>query len=420
MMGLMGLSGAVPASAADLFRPAAAGRSTSSFLTPDKTIKRQRLADVDVAVLTDQILPAGSDMAPDRADRSRRRGGKVSLQLFQDVRVNLRRSEVEAGFDGGVVWSGDLATGGFGILVINGNRITGAVESAGRHFLIEPVGTGASHRVREIDTEAYPQDIHMEPPGSGGKKARHDIKTAATDSRAVTVTYVTLFATYTSRAATILGATTLADKIKLDVALTNQGLRNSGIATRIQLVGIKPVKSTYNERASADAAQPLYDITYGTTYNFPGLRTWRNTLAADLVTMYIDRPEYCGIAWVLYPSLNPNYGFSAINAACQGTLTLAHELGHNMGLYHDRYVEPAAPNSQYNFGYVSLAGAFRTIMSYSNRCTAAGIVCSRITYYSTPLRSYLGLPVGIAAGQPGAADASRKLRENTAGVAAFR
>jgi hypothetical protein len=324
------------------------------------------------------------------------------------------------------VWSGVTEDGGYGILVVHNNKITGTIEAAGRHYLIEPVNGGAAHRVREIDTEAYPQDIHLDPEVARGTKRAlrqgggHPQPAPDTQAGAkATITYVTLLVTYTAKAKALLGAT-LSDKIKLDIALVNQGMSNSRVQMRIKLAGIRPVQAAYDERASSNAAQPLYDITYGTGYNFSALRATRTSLAADLVTMYVDRPEYCGIAWVLYPGLNADYAFSAINAACQGTLTLAHELGHNMGLYHDRYVEAPAPSSQFNFGFVSIPGAFRTIMSYSNKCTAAGISCTRITYYSTPTRSYLGLPVGIPAGQPGAADAARLLRANTPGIAAFR
>lgn len=195
---------------------------------------------------------------------------------------------------------------------------------------------------------------------------------------------------------------------------------NSNIPVRIKLVKVAAVSSTYNERAPADPAKPLYDLTSGTNANFPSIRNLRNMVQADLVTMYLDRPEYCGIAWVLYPSLSSSYGFSAVNANCRGTATMAHELGHNMGLYHDRYVEAAASSSKYNYGYVNLAGRFRTIMSYPNKCSVYGVNCTSITYYSTPLKSYNGRAVGIAAGTAGAADAARLLRENRAGVAAFR
>lgn len=407
--------GSGAAVAAELLKPAA--RAAQSAAGPDKTVKRQRLMDVDAAVLADQLLPTGSDQSLDRAQRSRLREGRVTLRLFDDVSIDLTRSSVEEGFDGGVVWTGSTAGGDFGILVIHNNRISGTVQAGRRHFLIDSVVGGSTHRVREIDTEAYPRDLHVTPP-SRNKPAKSSIREPA-PAPTTTVSYVTLMVAITAKARAKLG-TTFADKIKVDVALVNQGLTNSRVPMRLRLVGITGVQAAYDERAAASASQPLYDITSGTSYNFAALRATRTSLAADLVTMYADRPEYCGIAWVNYPWLNGDYGFSVINSACQGGLTLAHELGHNMGLFHDRYVEAAAPDSLYNFGYVNIAGAFRTIMSYSNQCADAGISCTRITFFSNPRVTYAGFPVGIAAGQPGAADATRLLKTNGPGVAAFR
>ncbi len=143
-----------------------------------------------------------------------------------------------------------------------------------------------------------------------------------------TVLEVNLLAAYTARAFTLLAGVP-ADKIALDVAIVNQGYVNSAVPLHMNLVGVTAVASTYNEKVSADYAQPLYDLTSGSGYNFPAIRTMRNTLVADLVTMYADRPEYCGIAWIGPSAI---YAFSAINPACNGTATLAHELGHNMGL----------------------------------------------------------------------------------------
>ncbi len=389
---------------------------TSSAAPTDPKVIRQRLVKVDAATLSEQILPPAMDLAADRVSRSNRLKGSVTIDLFQGRSVILRRETVEESLGGGIVWTGDTGSNGYGILVVNGNRITGAIESGGRHYLIEPVAGGARHLLREVNSEAYPRDLHIDAPV---RPSRHG-STAPSPaiSAAAANTTVTLLAVYTSRAKAILGAPW--DKISLDVAIVNQGMINSNIALRVKLVKIAAVSSTYNERAPADPVKPLYDLTSGSNANFPSLRNLRNTVQADLVTIYFDRPEYCGIAWVLYPSLSSAYGFSAINANCQGTATLAHELGHNMGLYHDRYVEAAAPSSKFNYGYVNLAGKFRTIMSYSNKCSAYGVTCSSITYYSTPLKSYNGRPVGVAAGSAGAADASRLLRANRAGVAAFR
>ncbi len=411
---LAGLSIA-DALAGSLLVPDATAVSGPAAPTDPKVI-RQRLVTVDAGTLAEQLLPPALNLAADRVSRSNRLEGSVTVNLFQGRSVVLRRKAVEESLEGGIVWTGDTGSNGYGILVINGNRITGAIEAGGRHYLIDPVNGGPRHLLREVNSEVYPRDIHIDVPArpSGG----HSSTASPTISAATTNTTVTLLAVYTSRAKTILG--TPGDKISRDVGIVNQGMINSGIPLRIKLVKVATVKSTYDERAPADPAQPLYDLTSGTNADFPAIRTLRNDAMADLVTMYFDRPEYCGIAWVLYPSLSAAYGFSAINANCQGTATLAHELGHNMGLYHDRYVEPAASSSKYNYGYVNLAGRFRTIMSYPNKCSAYGVNCTSITYYSTPLKSYSGRPVGKAAGAGGAADAARLLRENRAGIAAFR
>jgi hypothetical protein len=234
-----------------------------------------------------------------------------------------------------------------------------------------------------------------------------------------TVLEVNLLATYTSRANSLLGGVP-ADKIALDVAIVNTGYTNSNVPMHLNLVGVAAISSNYDERSFSDAVQPLYDVTSGTSYNFSAIRDQRNSVAADLVTLYADRNEYCGVAWVNGTPPNANYAFSVINPACNGSATLAHELGHNMGLHHDRYVEAAASSDVYNYGYVNTTGRFRTIMSYNNECSASGVSCQRVTYYSTPALTYNGYPLGIPQGTTGAADATRKLAEQSAAVAAFR
>ncbi len=399
------------------------------LLKADRTIKRRRLVDIDTAELGRQILPQGSDKAANRAALSAKLGGDVSLQLFGDVKVRLKRRSVEAGFGGGVTWSATASGHDYGILVVNNGRVTGSIEVGGRSYLIEPVGSGSHHRVREVDSEAYRDDVHKElPAGAQRVKGGHGGGGGGGGGGTVTpppppppppigtILEVNLLAAYTARALTLLAGVP-ADKIALDVAIVNQGYVNSGVPLHMNLVGVTAVASTYNEKASADYAQPLYDLTSGSGYNFPAIRSMRDSVAADLVTMYADRPEYCGIAWI---GPSPSYAFSAINPACNGTATLAHELGHNMGLRHDRYVEAAASADVYNYGYVSIGAKVRDIMSYSNQCSALGFSCPRVTYYSSPAIIYNGYALGIPKGTAGAADATRKLGENATAVSAFR
>ncbi len=386
-------------------------------LKADKTIKRQRLVNVNASGLAEAIAAPGFDAASDRVERSRLRSGKVTMSMFDNAAVELQRTKVDAGIDGGIIWEGTSPSGSTAILVVRNGLITGHIEHNGQSFLIDPMGTGNLHRVREIDTEAYPRDKHVKVPANKRKSER---KLAPSSPKAGTHTEVTLLATYTAKAKSNLGVN-FSDKISLDVARTNKALENSGARLRVKLVGFGAVSSAYDELASSDSGAPLDAITSGSTFNFPALRQLRTSKAADLVTMYTMRNEYCGLAWVLSGGFgDEDYAFSVLNARCQGSLSLAHELGHNMGLHHDRYVENKASNSVYNYGYISILGQFRTVMSYSDECRDRGVTCKEITYYSTPRKTFNGRPTGIASGQNGAADSVRALNENRDWISGFR
>lgn len=422
-LGSAALAAGLPAAAnaGPLLKATAATETAAAVrkLNRDRTIKRRRLVEMDVAELARQILPKGSDTLANRAEVSAGLEGEVTLQLFSNARVTLKRAGVEAAFGGGVIWSATGENGAKGILVVNNNQVTGYIENRARTYLVEPIGRGKLHRVRDVNTNKYKNDVHMDipdsrrrPPKPGGGGGG----TIVTPPPPGTILQANVLGAYTARAFSILGGIP-ADKIALDVAIVNQGLTNSTVPLRLTLVGVTAVSSSYDERVASDYAQPLYDLTSGTGSNFPAIREQRNALAADLVTMYADRSEYCGIAWI---GPSPSYAFSVINPACAGSATLAHELGHNMGLRHDRYVEAAASADVYNYGYVSTQAKVRDIMSYNNQCAALGISCQRVTYFSSPLITYNGYPLGIPKGTTGAADATRKLGENATTVSTFR
>jgi hypothetical protein len=365
------------------------------------------------------VVSLGIDAAADRAERSRQRGGKLRLRLFDDAVADLKRESVEAAMHGGIVWEGTASSGGTAIFVVRNGLVTGHIDLGGKSFLIDPTGSGGLHLVREIDPEKLPRDRHIKVPRDKLKTKRAPAPAPDT-ARAGTPTEVTLLATYTAKAKSHLGVS-FEDKITLDVARSNKALKNSGVNIRIVIAGFAAVSSSYNELLSSDSGEPLDAITSGSSFNFPSLRQLRTSKAADLVTMYSMREEYCGLAWVLDGGFgDDDFAFSVINARCQGSLTLAHELGHNMGLHHDRYVEDAAPVSEYNFGYVSIPGRFRTVMSYSDECRDRGVTCKEISYYSTPRVTLDGRPLGIAGGRKGAADSAKALNENRSWIADFR
>lgn len=400
----------------------------------DKTLKRSRLVDVDAAAIEETILPRGQEKAADRAERSAKLAGKVTLELFPDVTVTLNAKHVDDAFAGGVVWHGDINGTDYGILVVNNGNITGSIEAGGRSFIIEPTGRGNQHRIREVDPEAFPNDEHMEigfaPKSSngggkptGGSSGGTTTTTTTTTTTSIppqgTILDVKILAAYTARVNTLF-AGLAADRIALDVAIVNTGFTNSGIPMRLSLAGVTPVSPTYDEKVYTDSTMPLRDITSGTVANFGAIRDMRTALGADFVTLYADRGEYCGLAWINSTPPSESKAYSLINPACNGTPTLAHELGHNMSLRHDRYVETATTADYYNYGFVNTTARIRDIMSYSSACTALGFSCTRITYFSSSKILYNGNALGIPQGTAGAADASRKLTEQSGFVAAFR
>ncbi|MDF9828332.1 hypothetical protein M2447_002450 [Ereboglobus sp. PH5-10] len=107
-----------------------------------------------------------------------------------------------------------------------------------------------------------------------------------------------------------------------------------------------------------------------------------------------------------------------------GYTTLAHELGHNFGCYHDRDEAAAGgtdDDGYYNYGHiftVSGSGSFGTIMSYAGTSLYPG--SRRIAFFSNPSVTYLGVPTGLPEGDPRAADNARFLREEAPEMASYR
>ena len=236
--------------------------------------------------------------------------------------------------------------------------------------------------------------------------------------------------------------------IDLLVERTNRAYRDSGVIQRINLVSA--VEVDYRETGDnyADLARAI-DPSDG---HMDELHEIRQREAADIVALLAYHPdsrvalaggslseELAFILFSLGPGNWPDYSrFPDWMGA-----TFAHELGHVMGLRHDRYTLQAAGvdlrrlQPPYSVGYVNQA-AFRetgkrcwwTIMSYSAHCEAEGLEPdwtdnTVILRFSNPDQRYEGDPLGVAGEEAsarvdGPADARRALNENRRIVANFR
>ena len=237
---------------------------------------------------------------------------------------------------------------------------------------------------------------------------------------------------YTPAAREAAGAAAAIEaEIDLMIAETNQAYATSGVHQRLALVGRSEVPYTETSSSSVDIFH-LIDPDDG---HMDEVHALRDRTGADLVHLIVDHPaaDVCGRG-----QLAGLFGLTNRNRLhCGGSVrTFAHELGHNMGLLHDRYQVHhneggVSPHPAY--GYVNqralTAGVARsrrwgTIMSYPGQCVDASTVCQSLFSFSNARQSYngdpLGIPFGEGSGVTGPADAVAVLNTMGPAVALWR
>ncbi len=357
------------------------------------------------------------------------------LQLFDDVAVRLVKVDLTQDSQGNDVLRAAVVgdAGGDATLVIAGGEISGKVRAGGRRYSLQPAG-GALHTVIEYDPATMPRltdDAKHVPPLTLEKshsQASPDIErpTAISDIRVLVV--------YTAKA--LAKRPNITRDIATTIAEFNTVLSNSYVDSNVNIVlaGTDMVNFTEISTTSTDN---MIETARSQTGDFARIATLRASLGADLVQVWIapnDDPS-CGVAYTnretntygytLAPDANAaSYGFSSVFIDASGSCilgqeTVPHELGHNMGLDHDRFVltdDPPKAGS-YGYGYVDLVGRKRDVMAYTDACDAQHLDCAEQPYFSSPKVIINGRPLGIAYNQTNAADAARYLTESTPFVA---
>jgi hypothetical protein len=182
-------------------------------------------------------------------------------------------------------------------------------------------------------------------------------------------------------------------RVNLAISETNTGYQESGVNTQLYLAHAYR-HPTYDE-SSRGFDGTLSDARNGVITN---VHSNRSTYGADVVAVLIDDSQYCGLAYV-GPSKTLMYSVTAWNCAT-GYYSFGHEIGHNLGLLHDRGTQNSCNDSNYNYGYRDPAGSFRTALAYSCRTGQCDNIqangCTRINRYSNPNFQYNNKALGTS------------------------
>ncbi len=197
--------------------------------------------------------------------------------------------------------------------------------------------------------------------------------------------------------------------IDLMAAEANQAFLDSGARVRVALVAVEEV--SYRERfLSAD----LRHLFFRDDGYLDGVHAVRDRVGADIVVLVTLTRG--GIAFAMREvSTDFEDRALAVVGADSSPGVFAHELGHVMGLLHDRYEEcgktcdsPALP---YGYGYVNQRGfepgaptsaRWRTVMSLNGQCEEENVDCVSLLRFSNPGQTHGGDPLGAPGFAPSA------------------
>ena len=427
------VAGAPFAHAGDLFKPvddaAALPSADDSGTSPRTTADvpdwggetlRHRQMQIDFAALEEvRLALAEGDPAT------------IGVNLFEDLRfeaVDLRSAPTATGYSLAASLR-NIPHGTF-TLVVNGEVVAGSVRTPLATFTIDSSG-GPVH-IRQVDPSTLPKLADPLVPSRLPKSSRTsrtgDASASADEDWVIDVLVLYTPAVRDARG----GILAVHGMVDLWVAETNQAFQDSGVGLEVFLT--RTVGVDYIEGGS-----PIVDLRRLAIPDDGYLdiaHELREKSGADLVHLVsVASSGICGVAYLM-PEVSPIYevlAFGFTGHQCGG-LTFAHELGHNLSLRHDRYVDPSNSPYAYSHGYVNQQAfeqdatatqRWRTIMAYENQCSAAGFQCPRLSRFSNADQSHLGDPLGVAGDTPtfrtdGPADARRSLDNAKVVAAAYR
>jgi hypothetical protein len=385
----------------------AAGTSASGLISdaagsheikaPRKGIKRRKA--IRIAADWRAHLQMGKDQ------------GDLDLPFFGSKRAAFRLKRVQNDGDLSLAYAEIPGVAGSGAyFAVTGTTMHAEIAlSPSERYQIRSDGQGG-HWLEELDGEAFAAGPEQgEVPPVAPLLSGQGFISEPMRAYCVASPPVDLLVVYDNKALADSGSlAALTAQIQAEIFFANLGYAKSGVNFSVRLLALQAV--AYTETSTVTDLYRLRDPSDG---YMDGVPVTRDNLGADIVIMWVGSgAPYGGIAFLNDPSSAgaPPYAYGLISVV--GTLrSLAHEMGHIMGLAH---VYPDVPAFRYygrGYPIPFAGGTLGTIMG-------GGV--SGLDQFSNPSVFYDGVATGKAAGPVDAADEVSALNEAYPYIAAYR
>lgn len=329
---------------------------------------------------------------------------RLEIPLFDGVTYQAVRFSTEKRAAADFVWHGKITVGktnGDVILTFKNNFVSGLIYAGKQVYEIVPKGD--KQILVELNQSLFPD--------CGGAPSAETIENKTENSNVApnagvdSGDRIDVLILYTTAVKNSLGGEAQAQAFSQQaINVTNAAYLNSKVRQRVRLAWAQETDIVEAGTLSAELSTLRTNAT---------VAALRDQYKADLVALISNSTDNCGIGYLMNTiSGNQSFGFTANSRTCAvGNLTLAHELGHNMGSHHNPE-NGSGTIFPYSYGHY-INGNYRTIMSYTDPCTLG---CPKAPYFSNPEISYAGFATGI----PNERDNARSLNNTADVVANFR
>lgn len=321
------------------------------------------------------------------------------------------------------------------VLTVTAHGFSGAVQFSGGRYTISQVAPEL-YAIRQPMIDRTQNDVLPIPPSATPQRQQ---RSTAKPASPVPLTpdgapVIDILFAYTPISAENFGAQTLINDFVTGIALANQIARDSEANVYFNVVG------TYQTLPYSDflgAGNVLVDL-FNDAPEIANVNDRRDAVGADLVTItttfFVEDntlPTLAGLAFVPDDEFGfeQSTGYNWMRPDVLATSTLAHELGHNLGMQHDRErleivdgVPAVLAVEDYAFGYID-DEFLHSVMAYPDFCDAP---CAEVPFFGNPDLRYqdvhpspavttvIDRPLGSAL-----ADGSRLISETASLVAAY-